>query len=59
MLTPNYAAIKQGPDNRVTARYKCSSGNNNQRSIEPVQQTGAVSGSLRISHCTLQLDYGN
>jgi hypothetical protein len=28
-LTPKYAAIKQGPDNKVTARYKCSSGNNN------------------------------
>jgi hypothetical protein len=25
-LTPKYAAIKQGSDNKVTARYKCSSG---------------------------------
>ena len=43
-LTPKYAAIKQGPDNKVTARYKCSSGNNNPSilSINSVNVTGVT-----------------
>ena len=27
-LTPKYATLKPGPDNKITARYKCSSNNN-------------------------------
>jgi hypothetical protein len=29
ILTSKYATIKQGPDNKITARYKCSSSGNN------------------------------
>jgi hypothetical protein len=50
-LTPKYAAIKQGSDNKVTARYKCSSGNNNPSilSINSVNVTGAA-GNLPINY---------
>src|SRR5256714_13748600 len=47
-LTPKYAAIKQGPDNKVTARYKCSSGNNNPSIllINSVNVTGAADSTI-------------
>jgi hypothetical protein len=35
-LASNYSAIKQGPDNKITARYKCSSSNNINPTIIPV-----------------------
>src|SRR5919202_5270213 len=28
-LTPKYATLKPGPDNKITARYKCSGSSNN------------------------------
>src|SRR3954449_7852807 len=47
-VTPKYAAIKQEPDNKVTARYKCSSGNNNPSilSINSVNVTGAADSTI-------------
>jgi hypothetical protein len=47
-VTPKYAAIKQEPDNKVNARYKCSSGNNNPSIllINSVNVTGAADSTI-------------
>jgi hypothetical protein len=42
-LTPKYATLKPGPDNKITARYKCSSNNNpNLVLISSVNVTGVA-----------------
>ena len=42
-LTPKYATLKPGPDNKITARYKCSSNNNpNSVLVSSVNVTGVA-----------------
>jgi hypothetical protein len=42
-LTPKYATLKPGPDNKITARYKCSSNNNpNLVLVSSVNVTGVA-----------------
>ena len=40
-LTPRYATIKQGPDNKITARYICSSSNINPN-ITPINSVNVT-----------------
>jgi hypothetical protein len=44
-LTPKYATLKPGPDNKITARYKCSGSSNNNPNlvlISSVNVTGVA-----------------
>lgn len=40
LLSSNYTTIEQGPDNRITAKYTCSSHDHNMASFNSVNVTG-------------------
>jgi hypothetical protein len=40
LLSSNYTTIEQGPDNRITAKYTCSSHDHNMESFNSVNVTG-------------------
>jgi hypothetical protein len=40
LLSSNYTTIEQGPNNRITAKYTCSSHDHNMESFNSVNITG-------------------